>query len=62
MHMTLESIDSPELITVTADVAINFSCVYCQAFEPFFKVSICVIISKYKNRYFTVCIDVHRTQ
>lgn len=40
MHLTLESIDSPELITVTADVAINFSRVYCRAFEPYFKVSI----------------------
>lgn len=40
MHLTLESIDSPELITVTADVAINFSEVYCRAFEPYFKVSI----------------------
>lgn len=48
MYLTLESIDSPELITVTADVAINFSHVYCRAFEPYFKVSICVHITKYE--------------
>lgn len=47
MHLTLESIDSPELITVTADVAINFSRVYCRAFEPYFKVSICVYNTRY---------------
>lgn len=54
MHMTLESIDSPELITVTADVAINFSRVYCQAFEPFFKVSIYIhkLVGKYKINIF----------
>lgn len=49
MYLTLESIDSPELITVTADVAINFSHVYCRAFEPYFKVSIYVHITK--NNY-----------
>lgn len=45
MYLALESIDSPELITVTADVAINFSHVYCRAFEPYFAVSIFVYIS-----------------
>lgn len=50
MHLTLESIDSPELITVTADVAINFSHVYCRAFEPYFKVSICVCFNNFKYR------------
>ncbi|XP_050421824.1 serine/threonine-protein kinase SMG1 [Adelges cooleyi] len=44
MHMTLESIDSSELITITADVAINFSDVYCQAFEPFFKDTVDILV------------------
>ncbi|VVC40721.1 Hypothetical protein CINCED_3A013789 [Cinara cedri] len=44
MHLTLESIDSPELITVTADVAINFSRVYCRAFEPYFKDTVDILV------------------
>uniref|UniRef100_A0A2S2R2K0 non-specific serine/threonine protein kinase n=1 Tax=Sipha flava TaxID=143950 RepID=A0A2S2R2K0_9HEMI len=44
MHLTLESIDSPELITVTADVAINFSHVYCRAFEPYFKDTVDILV------------------
>lgn len=55
MHLTLESIDSPELITVTADVAINFSRVYCRAFEPYFKVSNYVYIIKY-TYYIFICL------
>ncbi|CAI6351779.1 unnamed protein product [Macrosiphum euphorbiae] len=44
MYLTLESIDSPELITVTADVAINFSRVYCRAFEPYFKDTVDILV------------------
>lgn len=58
MHLTLESIDSPELITVTADVAINFSYVYCRAFEPYFKVSNYVYIIKYIYYVFICVINI----
>ncbi|XP_050541278.1 serine/threonine-protein kinase SMG1 [Daktulosphaira vitifoliae] len=44
MHLALESIDSPELITVTAEVAINFSHVYCEAFEPYFKDTVDILV------------------